>query len=452
MEPLAKAVRAGLRGTSQRSAQGCRAHPRTIPKLLSLEPLHVTVPIATTIRRKRGPSLSRRRGQNGNVFQPGNPLQWNPALPAYGRYWIDRPGFGRGRKTIPLSKCATRTIALRKLREHIEKEGINTTQSFVSFTAPATIVRIQAEVWIREAANRCPKPVKPATIWGWRHSLDRWVLPILGDLPITDVGNAALKMLVEKMYKAELSPQTIVTHSRVVKMIVASAVNEDGEQIYPRKWNNKFIGIPSLNPEEQYRPSVTQAEVELITARSQGRYSMLFALLAGTGLRIGEALGLRPSDISADGRVLSVERSIWHGQEQLPKTGNALRQVDVPEPLAGALREFAQGKIGYLFASKSGKPLQQRNMLRVLHSKGLKVGFHAFRRFRTETLRRQCAPELLVRYWLGHSDEGITDRYAKGLTKDRAWRLECCDKVGLGFQLGHIGLQTAGKEEPVETA
>src|SRR5579871_5270194 len=33
---------------------------------------------ATAIRRKRGASLSRRIGQNGNVFQHGHTKQWNP--------------------------------------------------------------------------------------------------------------------------------------------------------------------------------------------------------------------------------------------------------------------------------------------------------------------------------------------------------------------------------------
>ena len=95
---------------------------------------------------------------------------------------------------------------------------------------------------------------------------------------------------------------------------------------------------------------------------------MLFALLAGTGLRIGEAFGLRPTDFGPDCRVLNVRRSIWRGQEQQPKTANALRVVDLPEVLANELRTFVGGVSGYLFATAQGKPLQRRNVLRVLHS------------------------------------------------------------------------------------
>ena len=128
------------------------------------------------------------------------------------------------------------------------------------------------------------------------------------------------KLLIEKMNDAGLSAQSIVNYTKVVKMVVASAVNDEGEQIYPRKWNHDFVGLPVLKKEEQHRPTVTETEVEEILTSTKGRYTVLFALLAGTGLRIGEALALRTTDLSSDRRVLFVRHSIWHGQEQQPKT------------------------------------------------------------------------------------------------------------------------------------
>lgn len=395
---------------------------------------------ATTIRRKRGPSLSRRTGQTGNVFQ--HCKSWNPTAPCYGRYWFDIPGAERKRRTVALGVCATRSAARRKLREHIEVEGINTNQTFTSTTTPATTFRAQAAKWIQAVSTRRRKPVKPATISGWLHSLDKWVLPNLGDLLLTDVGNAALKRMVETMFCAGLSPQTIVTHSKVVKMVVASAVNSEGEQIHPRKWNHDFIGLPIVQPEKQRRPTITESELGEILASTKGRYAMLFALLAGSGLRIGEALGLKSIDLSPDCRVLHVQRSVWHGQEQQPKTPNAVREIDIAEPLSQLLREYVEGKSGYLFAAASGRPLQSRNVLRALHATGKKVGFHAFRRFRTERLRRAQVPEDLIKLWLGHSKNTVTDFYAGGLSKDLVWRQEWCDRVELGFSVvGLLGLQ-----------
>jgi hypothetical protein len=136
-----------------------------------------------------------------------------------------------------------------------------------------------------------------------------------------------------------------------------------------------------------------------------------------------------------------VRRSIWGCKEQLPKTPNAVREVDVPEFLGRLLQEQRAGKTGYLFAASTGNPLMQRNVLGTLHDTK-KTGLHAFRRFRTEVLRRTRVPEDLVRLWLGHATETVTDLYAGGLKNDSAWRQEWCDRAGLGFSLdGLLGLQ-----------
>jgi hypothetical protein len=157
----------------------------------------VSIPVATTVRRKRGPSLSRRTGQRGSVFQHCNP--WNPEAPAHGRFWLDVPGEHRQRKTVSLGVCRTKSNAKQKLREHIDSTGINSNESFTINTAPATTFRAQAERWINSLPARRRKPVKPATIWGWRHVLDKWLLPNLGDRQLADVANAALKQVIEKM-------------------------------------------------------------------------------------------------------------------------------------------------------------------------------------------------------------------------------------------------------------
>jgi len=153
-------------------------------------------------------------------------------------------------------------------------------------------------------------------------------------------------------------------------------------------------------------------------------------LLAGTGLRIGEALALKRGDLSPDCQVLSVQRSIWHGREQEPKTPAAIRMIDIPESLAAVLLECVADKSGYLFTTRNGsRPLAQRNVHRALHDSGAKAGFHAFRRFRTQELRRARVPEDLIGFWLGHARRTVTDLYAAGLQHDVAWRREWCGGV-----------------------
>lgn len=383
--------------------------------------------------------MSRRTGQVGSVFQQ-NQTSWNPAAPAYGRFWYDVPE-GRRRRVISLGVCATRTVAKRKLRAHIDTEGVNDKDTFASSIAPGVTFREQAERWISSLPNRRRRPVKPATVFGWRHALDRWVLPTLGNRQLSEVSNGAMRELIEAMTTGGLAPKTIVNYSLVPKMVLASVVDAEGDQLYPRKWNHDFIGLPIIDRNKQHRPTVTEAEVGALTTSAAYRFAVLFALLAGTGLRAGEALALKPTDFSPDFRVLRVTRSIWHGREQSPKTPAAVREIDIAEPLAALLKVYAEGKAGYLFATKSGRPLEQRNVNRAAG-----VGLHAFRRFRTETLRRARVPEDLIGLWLGHAPRSVTDIYAGGLQHDLAWRREWCDRVGLGFSIGLSRARNAASE------
>jgi integrase len=384
--------------------------------------------------------MSRRTGQTGSVFQH-NQSSWGPSAPTYGRFWIDVPE-GRKRRVISLGTCATRTVARRKLREFIETEGINGKDTFINLTTPGTTFRQQARIWIASLATRRRRPVKPATVMGWQNPLEKWILPTIGDMPLSDVSNAALKKLIDKMAEGGLAPKTIVNYAQVPKMVMASAVNDEGDQIYPRDWNHDFVGLPIVDKSKQPRPTVNETEIADIISRAKYRIAVLVCLLAGSGLRIGEALALKETDFSPDFRVIRVTRSIWRTREQAPKTHAAVREVDLAEPLAVLLRAYAGSRSGFLFGTKNGRPLAQRNAHRAVGR-----GLHQFRRFRTETLRKARVPEDLIGLWLGHAPKSVTDLYAGGLQHDRAWRREWCDRVGLGFSVGLFG---ATKDVPID--
>src|SRR3989449_10246124 len=258
---------------------------------------------------------------------------------------------------------------------------------------------------------------------------------------VSEVGNGALRQFVEILTAAGLAPKTIVNVVTVVKFVVASAVDEEGDQIHPRVWNYEFIQLPLVIKENQSRPTVTEAEISGLLKSLKERYAVLVALVAGTGLRIGEALAVRTEDFYPDCQVLHVRRSVWHRCEQAPKTPNAIRLVDIPEGLAQVLRRYTEGKDGYLFTTRAGRLLDQRNSLKALHGAGNRGGFHAFRRFRFAVLRRAGVPENLIKQWLGHSQNSI-DLYAAQLLYDETYRREWCERAGLGFELGELGYKS----------
>lgn len=72
--------------------------------------------------------------------------------------------------------------------------------------------------------------------------------------------------------------------------------------------------LPLVVKEKQNRPTITEAEISAMLTTLKGRDAVLVALVAGTGLRIGEALAIRTDDFDPLCRLLQVGRSVWRFQ------------------------------------------------------------------------------------------------------------------------------------------
>jgi len=82
--------------------------------------------------------------------------------------------------------------------------------------------------------------------------------------------------------------------------VVASAIDGNGEELFPRTWSEEYIDAPVIKRQNQ--PSTTSDGVAAILAAADGQYRVLYALLAGCGpLRAGEGVGLEiGKNISSD--------------------------------------------------------------------------------------------------------------------------------------------------------
>lgn len=376
-----------------------------------------------------------RRGQVGKIEKWGKHYTVR-----FWKYTADGPRRLMRVKICPVSGPGSMPKGERRRRalEIVEQAGVNSVEKF-SETHVDTTFRQQAEWFFKHVEQRKRRPVKPKTLETWQYAANKWLYPALGDLLLAQVNNATVKPLVEKMQDTGCSAQTIHAYIGLVKLIVASKVDEDGEQVFPRKWNHEFLDMPII--ENQHRPAFTAEATTKIVGAATGRNRMLFALLAGTGLRIGEALGLEIRHISDDCRTITIEQSVWNGQIQTPKTPNAYRQVDLAPALADLLKTFiGDRREGLVFANRTGRPLSQTNLLHralypILEKLEMeKCGFHAMRRFRVTWLRKSRVPEDLIRFWLGHADKSVTDGYSQ-LSEDIEYRRMVAVQTGVGFEL-----------------
>jgi integrase len=256
---------------------------------------------------------------------------------------------------------------------------------------------------------------------------------------IISVNNLAVEELIATMAAEgnRFAPKSISNYVQIVKMVVASATDKNGEQVYPVKWNHDFMDLPEVK--DQRTPAFTAAEISTIVSEAEGQYQLLYAVFAGTGLRAGEAFALRVEDVQD--AVIRVRHSLWNGMLSSPKTKKGVREVDLHSSLAAALQAHIAGRTsGFVFTNEAGGSLHQSNVLRrslhkILEGIGReKCGFHSFRRYRVTHLRKQRVPEDLLRFWIGHADKSITDGYSK-VKEDVKFRRLTAEQAGLGFHL-----------------
>jgi hypothetical protein len=398
---------------------------------------------AVAARRRRGKSLMRRKGQHGSVFQKGRKRneKWLPKKPTYLRFWKDIPGrLDPRRVVVSLGFCRSLRDAERKADEEMSRLGVNSAKRFNEATSTTTL-RQQGEWWLKSLGLRKRNPVEQTTIDNRQYALDKWIYPFLGHCPLGEINNRTIKELVEHM-AVKLAASSVRDYVNVVKAVVASAIDENGEQLFPRTWNAEYIDAPLIGKQNQ--PSTNSEGMKQILENAAGQYRILYALLAGCGpLRVGEALGLEiDKHISPDFRTLYVQQKAKQGQIQLYlKTKSGEREVDLSCSLAKMLKDFVGDRTqGLLFRSSTGAQLLQSNALRdnlhpTLKALGhVKGGFNIFRRFRITLLQKTECPEVLRHFWSGHAPKHVSERYTK-LREEREFRLEWAEKVGLGFEL-----------------
>jgi hypothetical protein len=111
-----------------------------------------------------------------------------------------------------------------------------------------TAFRTFAWELLSDCETRKLKPVKSSMSHNWRLILYDHLLPLIGEIPLANVGNRTMKSLVERLSakKSKFAPATIRNICLVAKLVQSSARDEDGNQLYPMKWNRKFIDAPEV--------------------------------------------------------------------------------------------------------------------------------------------------------------------------------------------------------------
>jgi integrase len=312
--------------------------------------------------------------------------------------------------------------------------------------------REQAKIYLKSAVSRKRNPLRDTV--SVEGALSKWVYPAIGDLPLGQVDNLSLKPLIEKMSKS-LSARTVNKYVEYIKQVVKSLKGPNGEPMFNRIWDAETMDLPIVEYSEQKRPSLKATAVSGLINGSTGQEQALYVLLAATGMRISEALGLEVRHIINDGRTIKVEQQIEKDRPEIVKylkTNASKREIDLHPDVTEYLRQYAAGKSGLLFHTANGTShlygnledrwLTPRLVKLKLDEEGM--GWHAFKRFRKTWLRGGRCLEDINNFWMVHKPKTMSEVYSH-LHEELETRLAEAERVGCGFTIPKIVAPNAPK-------
>ena len=81
------------------------------------------------------------------------------------------------------------------------------------------------------------RPVSQATLHAFRGSV-KCVLPFLAAMPLDAITNSVMKDVVNQLVAQDYAPKTILEAVNIVKSVVASLLDDNGNAVIERTWNS----------------------------------------------------------------------------------------------------------------------------------------------------------------------------------------------------------------------
>lgn len=325
--------------------------------------------------------------------------------------------------------------------------------------------------WLPAHAAR--RGIRPRTVESYAFLAQHYILPHLGDTPLRDLTPAMLDTWLRRLQteptetRAHLAPATVSRVHQVLYAALKAATLTD------RIPTNPLDRVAKPVAKRTEAEAFTPDEIGRIRAEAQSRrLGPLFALCLDIGLRMGEALALRWTDVDFDAGTIAIQQGVvelrtdpaaltdpkrlaalWAGdgterralrrQYQGTKTAAGRRTWPLPLTTAATLREWQERQAaeidlarqegtaapvtGLVFTTHTGRALAARNVARDWYALLDAAGVP---RRKPHTTRHTAASRALVdaglspveaAAMLGHASPAVTMQvYAHMLDPTRA--------------------------------
>ena len=337
-----------------------------------------SVPHATPSPIQAGAIVPRRRFQKGNIIVRGKTPR------RYGMFREDllQPNgtFKRVRRCVLLGPVSTLSerAARKLLQPHLDR--VNAAAKMPPQTG-ATL-----EAFVREWRIYVAVNLKGSTVRAAESHLRAHILPKLGSHALTEINTKTIQTFVAYLAAGGRSRKTVENVLLTLSSILRTA---KAWEYSCGSFSLRDVTMPREGVRKEPR-SFTDAEVGRILSAAQEPFGTILAVTAVLGLRVGEVLALRVSDVDFTRRIVRVRQNVDAATRTIQAVKSAASSADVPMPsqLEARIRKHLMrhdGKSDLLFVNKNGRPFSANKLReKALHPLLVRLGiprggFHSMR-------------------------------------------------------------------------
>ncbi len=237
---------------------------------------------------------------------------------------------------------------------------------------PPRETRMTLGRWVDEHFQKWCNGVSARTLKGYRQAIDTYVPEHLLRRRLEALSPSDLQGLFNEMSERGLSPTTV----RGLRAVLRRALNRAMKLGLVERNAATLVDLPK--PAKKEMRALSAAETKrFLEVAAEDRWHALWVLLVTTGLRPGEALGLKWGDWTGD--KLSVRRALvrvpgqgWSLEETKNRRSRVVALPEMTQKALGAHRaRHAEQRLrlgadlvdrGFIFATRSGNPLDATNI------------------------------------------------------------------------------------------
>lgn len=296
----------------------------------------------------------------------------------------------------------------------------------IAYDAAKTTLEVFLVNWIEQKKTR----LRIATAQQYDWAANSYIVPAIGKLKLSDVTPGSVQRLYDDLLAHQVGKRTIQVIHAVIHGCLEHAIKLG---LLGRNASDACI-VPKPEKKEMAVWTESQVSAFLLYIRHH-KNEILYHLALATGMRRGELLGLKWTDVDWVGKTLRVQRQAFEPNGggvifQEPKSDRGKRSIELGDGMMQRIREqmklvdqarrFAGGRWReheLIFPSTIGTPQRGENISHefagLVQKSGLpRIRLHDCRHTAASIMLSHGIPPIIVSGILGHSLAVLMDKYA----------------------------------------